>query len=123
MQMLEWSKTGISNVAGELSLLFGLVLWATTFPRVRRKAFEVFFYTHQLYALFFLFYLLHLGIAFFCLILPGVYLFMLDRFLRFLQSRQRVRLVSARLLPGETVELNFSKSPGESESHYLPRTP
>uniref|UniRef100_A0A1D1YAJ4 Ferric reduction oxidase 2 n=1 Tax=Anthurium amnicola TaxID=1678845 RepID=A0A1D1YAJ4_9ARAE len=110
--MREWAKVGVSNVAGELALLFGIALWATTLQRVRRKLFEVFFYTHQLYALFLLFYLLHVGFSSFCLILPGVYLFLLDRFLRFLQSRQRARLASARLLPGETVELNFSKSTG-----------
>ncbi|PIM99796.1 Ferric-chelate reductase (NADH) [Handroanthus impetiginosus] len=33
---------------GELSLVAGLVLWATTFPRIRRKMFEVFFYTHHI---------------------------------------------------------------------------
>ncbi|CAA6657162.1 unnamed protein product [Spirodela intermedia] len=110
-QMLEWANTGESYVAGELALLCGLVLWATTLQRVRRKMFELFFYSHQLYVFFLFFFLLHVGIGFFCLILPGVYLFMIDRFLRFLQSRGRVRLVSARLLPGDSIELNFAKSP------------
>ncbi|CAA7393177.1 unnamed protein product [Spirodela intermedia] len=109
--MLEWANTGESYVAGELALLCGLVLWATTLQRVRRKMFELFFYSHQLYVFFLFFFLLHVGIGFFCLILPGVYLFMIDRFLRFLQSRGRVRLVSARLLPGDSIELNFAKSP------------
>ncbi|KAM0950165.1 putative ferric-chelate reductase (NADH) [Dioscorea sansibarensis] len=113
-KMLEWDAIGISIVAGELALVSGLFMWVTTFPRIRRKVFELFFYTHQLYILFLFFYLLHVGIAFFCLILPGVYLFLLDRYLRFLQSRRSVRLVSARLLPSDTVELNFSKSPGTS---------
>ncbi|KAJ6804536.1 ferric reduction oxidase 2-like [Iris pallida] len=111
-KMLEWATDHISNVAGEISLASGLVLWATTFPRVRRMMFELFFYTHHLYVVFLVFYLLHVGIPFFSLILPGVYLFMVDRYLRFLQSRRNVRLISARLLPSETVELNFSKSPG-----------
>lgn len=114
--MVKWDKTGISNVAGELSMLFGLILWATTFRRVRRKSYEVFFYTHQFYALFMFFFLLHVGISFFYLVLPGVYLFLLDRYLRFLQSQQKVRFVSARLLPNETVELNFSKSSGNARS-------
>ncbi|KAK1273447.1 Ferric reduction oxidase 2 [Acorus gramineus] len=115
-EMIKWSHTDISNVAGELALLFGLVMWVTTIPRIRRKAFEVFFYSHQLYFLFLFFYLLHVGINFFCYILPGVYLFLIDRYLRFLQSRQNVRLVSARLLPCEAIELNFSKSRGFSYS-------
>ncbi|KAI3935416.1 hypothetical protein MKW98_027556 [Papaver atlanticum] len=114
---LEWSKDYVSNVAGEIAWVFSLAMWATSIPRVRRKMFELFFYTHYLYIVYLVFYLLHVGIAYFCTILPGVFLFLIDRFLRFLQSRKRVRLVSARVLPCETVELNFSKSP---ELHYSP---
>ncbi|GAU32368.1 hypothetical protein TSUD_44110 [Trifolium subterraneum] len=44
--------------------------------------------------------------------LPGFYLFLVDRYLRFLQSQQKIQLVSARVLPCEAVELNFSKNPG-----------
>ncbi|GAB2211909.1 hypothetical protein Drorol1_Dr00025248 [Drosera rotundifolia] len=85
-------------------------MWATTFPRIRRKFFELFFYTHYLYILFVFFFILHVGIAYACIMLPGFYLFMIDRFLRYLQSRSRVRIVSARVLPCEAMELNFSKS-------------
>lgn len=113
MQMLEWSKTGISNVAGEISLLCGLFLWVTTYPSIRRKMFQLFFYTHHFYILFIIFFVFHLGFSFACIMLPGFYLFLLDRYLRFLQSRQSVRLISARILPCETLELNFSKNPGE----------
>lgn len=111
-QLLKWDFHEISNVAGEIALICGLLMWVTTFPTIRRKMFELFFYTHQLYFLFLLFYLLHLGIRVFTLILPGVYLFLLDRYLRFLQSRRKARLVSARLLHSETLELNFSKHLG-----------
>ncbi|ONK72892.1 uncharacterized protein A4U43_C04F24510, partial [Asparagus officinalis] len=109
--MLEWATDEIANLAGEIALLSGLLMWVTTFPRIRRKMFEFFFYTHQLYVVFLLFYLFHVGMSFYCMILPGVYLFMVDRYLRFLQSRRNVCLISARLLPSETIELNFSKSP------------
>ncbi|XP_073138100.1 ferric reduction oxidase 2-like [Henckelia pumila] len=111
-EMLKWENTGVSNVAGELSLLAGLVLWATTLPRIRRKIFELFFYTHHLYILFVFFFVLHVGISYTSIMLPGFFLFMIDRYLRFLQSRRGVRLVSARILPCETVELNLSKSIG-----------
>ncbi|KAI5647210.1 hypothetical protein M9H77_33215 [Catharanthus roseus] len=111
-EMLKWAKTNISNVAGEIALLAGLGMWATTFPRIRRKMFELFFYTHHLYIIFMLFFVLHVGISFAFYMLPGFFLFMVDRYLRFLQSRQGVRLVSARTLPCETVELNFSKTKG-----------
>ncbi|PSS04373.1 Ferric reduction oxidase [Actinidia chinensis var. chinensis] len=109
-ELVNWNAVGVSNVAGELSLLFGLLLWATTFPRIRRNMFELFFYTHYLYILFMLFYIFHLGISYSYTILPGFYLFGVDRYLRFLQSRQRVHLISARVLSCETVELNFSKT-------------
>ncbi|XAR53629.1 Ferric-chelate reductase (NADH) [Bertholletia excelsa] len=110
--MLKWDKVGISNVAGEVALLSGLAMWATSFPRIRRRIFELFFYTHYLYILFVVFFVFHVGFSYFCITLPGFYLFLIDRFLRFLQSQQKVRLVSARVLPCEAVELNFSKSPG-----------
>lgn len=48
--------------------------------------------------------------------LPGFYLFLVDRYLRFLQSRNRVYLRSARVLPCETLELNFSKNPGQCDA-------
>lgn len=110
--MVKWAKTDISNVAGEIALLSGLFMWVTTFRGIRRKMFELFFYTHHLYILFVVFFVFHVGISYACIMLPGFYLFMVDRYLRFLQSRRRVRLLSARLLPCETVELNFSKSRG-----------
>lgn len=114
-----WGTHHVSNVAGEIALVFGLIMWATTFSRIRRKMFELFFYAHQLYVLFLVLYLLHIGISAFCLILPGIYLFILDRYLRFLQSRQNVRLLSARLLPSETIELTFSKIPGKVRLVYV----
>ncbi|CAL5382041.1 unnamed protein product [Camellia sinensis] len=109
-EVLKWSTIRVSNVAGELSLLFGLFLWVTTYPRIRQKMFELFFYTHHLYILFMIFYIFHLGFSYSYTILPGFYLFMVDRFLRFLQSRQGIHLVSARVMSCETVELNCSKS-------------
>ena len=114
IQMLQWSKDWEPNVAGEIAIVFAMAMWVTSFPRVRRNMFEVFFYTHHLYALYIFFYVLHVGSAYFCMIIPGIFLFLVDRFLRFLQSRQRARLVSARLLPSGIVELNFSKSQGKT---------
>lgn len=113
MQIRQWDKTGVSILAGEISLLGGLIMWLTTFPRIRRKKFELFFYTHHLYIIFVLFFIFHVGIAYAFISLPGFYLFTVDRFLRFLQSQRKVGLISARLLPCETVELNFSKTPGD----------
>ncbi|OAY30344.1 ferric reduction oxidase 2-like [Manihot esculenta] len=118
-QMLKWDKYFISNVAGEIALLSGLIMWLTSLKRIRRKIFELFLYSHHLYILFVVFYVFHVCFSRACIILPGFYLFMIDRYLRFLQSQQRIRLVSARISPCETVELNFSKSPG---LRYAPRS-
>ncbi|XP_044505692.1 ferric reduction oxidase 2-like [Mangifera indica] len=111
-QMLKWGKISVSNLAGEIALLSGIGMWMTSFPRIRRKIFELFLYTHYLYIIFMVFYVFHVGFSYSCIIIPGFYLFLIDRFLRFLQSQQKVRLVSARILPCEALELNFSKSPG-----------
>ncbi|XP_042032635.1 ferric reduction oxidase 2-like [Salvia splendens] len=111
-QMVEWKNTGVSNLAGEISLLAGLFLWVTTYPRIRRRMFELFFYTHHLYILFVFFFVLHVGISYASIMLPGFFLFIVDRYLRLMQSRRHVHLVSARVLPCHTVELNFSKSKG-----------
>ncbi|XP_057454671.1 ferric reduction oxidase 2-like isoform X2 [Lotus japonicus] len=111
-QMLKWDKVGVSNVAGEIALLAGLFLWVTTIPRIRTKVFELFFYAHHLYIIFMIFFIFHVGIPYASIMLPGFYLFLVDRFLRFLQSSSQVRLVSARVLPCEAVELNFSKGHG-----------
>ncbi|KAH1080957.1 hypothetical protein J1N35_020718 [Gossypium stocksii] len=111
-EMLKWSHSDISNVAGEIALLGGLGLWAATFPQIRRKTFELFFYAHHLYIIFVFFFILHVGIAYTFIMLPGFYLFIVDRYLRFLQSRTSVRLLSARLLPCNVVELNFAKTHG-----------
>ncbi|KAK7391334.1 hypothetical protein VNO78_19748 [Psophocarpus tetragonolobus] len=110
-QAIEWRKTYVSNLAGVFASLIALVMWVTSAPRFRRKMFEVFFYTHHLYTLYILFYAIHVGVAYMCMIAPGIFLFLIDRHLRFLQSRQHAPLLSARLLPCGAVELNFSKSP------------
>ena len=112
--MLKWDKTGVSNLAGEIALVTGLAMWLTTIPRIRRKFFELFFYTHYLYIIFMIFFILHVGISFCGMMLPSFYLFVVDRYLRFLQSQRNVRLLSARVLPCETLELNLGKSLGNA---------
>ncbi|KAL5069829.1 hypothetical protein RYX36_020716, partial [Vicia faba] len=111
-EILTWNKVGISNVAGVVALLAGLTMWTATLPLIRRKFFELFFYIHHLYIVFVVFFVLHVGFSYSCIMLPGLYLFLIDRYLRFLQSQQKIRLVSARVLPCEAVELNFAKNPG-----------
>ncbi|CAN0902829.1 Ferric reduction oxidase 2 [Linum grandiflorum] len=110
LQMMKWDDLLVANVAGEVALAAGLLMWAASVTCIRRKFFELFFYTHHLYVLFVIFYVYHVGFSSACTILPGIYLFAIDRFLRLLQSQQSVRLVSARVLPCQAVELNFAKN-------------
>ncbi|KAF3638682.1 Ferric reduction oxidase 5 [Capsicum annuum] len=112
IEMIEWSSTYVSNVAGEIATVVAIAMWITSLYKIRRKMFDLFFYTHQLYTLYIFFYLLHVGVAYTCMILPGIFLFLIDRYLRFLQSKRRARLISSRLLPCSTLELTFSKNPG-----------
>ncbi|KAL3843613.1 hypothetical protein ACJIZ3_001016 [Penstemon smallii] len=108
-KLLEWKNIGVANLPGVISLLAGLVMWITSFPGVRRLNFELFFYTHQLYIVFVVFLALHVGDFIFCFAVGGIFLFMLDRFLRFFQSRSTVNVLSARSFPCGTVELVLSK--------------
>lgn len=121
--MLEWSKIYVSNVAGEIASLIALAMWVTSFSRMRRKMFEVFYYTHHLYILYIIFYAIHVGVKYMCMIIPGIFLFLIDRHLRFLQSRQHARLISARLLPSGVVEFNFSKTPSKPIKHLFIASP
>lgn len=109
-EALKWGDHYVSNIAGEISMLCGLALWITSYPKIRRKMFDLFLYTHYLYIFFMIFYILHVGIGFACIMLPGFYLFIIDRYLRFLQSRSKVRLISARVFSCDALQLNFSKS-------------
>lgn len=94
-------------------------MWVTSLPPVRRVQFELFFYTHQLYVVFVVFLALHVGDFVFSIAAAGIFLFMLDRFLRFFQSRSTVDIVSAKCLPCGTVELILSKPASIDTSSWI----
>uniref|UniRef100_A0A0V0INR2 ferric-chelate reductase (NADH) n=1 Tax=Solanum chacoense TaxID=4108 RepID=A0A0V0INR2_SOLCH len=108
-ELVGWKNIGIANLPGVISLLAGLLMWVTSLPGVRRNNFELFFYTHQLYVVFVVFLALHVGDFVFMMAGAGIFLFMLDRFLRFFQSRKTVDILSATCFPCGTVELVISK--------------
>ncbi|KAH7867370.1 hypothetical protein Vadar_032579 [Vaccinium darrowii] len=108
-EILEWKNIGVANLAGVISLAAGLLMWVTSLGPVRRQYFELFFYTHQLYIVFVVFLALHVGDFIFSIAAGGIFLFILDRFLRFCQSRRTVNVISASCLPSGTVELVISK--------------
>ncbi|KAL2341483.1 hypothetical protein Fmac_009423 [Flemingia macrophylla] len=108
-ELVEWKDIGVANLPGVISLLAGLFMWVTSLPGVRTKNFELFFYTHQLYVVFVVFLALHVGDFIFTMAAGGIFLFVLDRFLRLCQSRKKVNVISSRCLPCGTVELVLSK--------------
>ncbi|KAL5993189.1 hypothetical protein ACLOJK_014112 [Asimina triloba] len=110
-KLLEWRNVGVANLPGVISLLAGLFMWVTSLDPVRRSNFELFFYTHQLYVIFIVFLALHVGDFIFSMAAGGIFLFILDRFLRFCQSRMTVDILSASCRPCGTVELVLSKPP------------
>ncbi|RXH92171.1 hypothetical protein DVH24_033067 [Malus domestica] len=103
--MLDWKDIGVANLPGLISLIAGLLMWVTSLPPVRKLNFELFFYTHQLYVIFVVFLALHVGDFIFTMAAGGIFIFILDRFLRFCQSRRVVDIISAKCLPCGTVEL------------------
>ncbi|OVA20614.1 FAD-binding 8 [Macleaya cordata] len=110
-EMWLWQKTGRVYLAGELTLVTGLVIWITSLPQIRRKWFEIFYYTHHLYAVFLVLFLLHTGDRHFYMVFSGVLLFGMDKLLRIIQSRPATCIVSARIFPSKAVELSLSKDP------------
>ncbi|KAK7389121.1 hypothetical protein VNO78_23953 [Psophocarpus tetragonolobus] len=111
-EIWKWQKTGRIYLAGEITLVAGLVIWVTSLPQIRRRNFEIFYYTHHLYAVFLVFFLFHGGDRHFYTVFPGIFLFSLDKLIRVIQSSPKTCMVSARIFPGKAVELILPKDPG-----------
>lgn len=116
--MWKWQNTGRIYIAGEITLITGLVIWITSLPQIRRRKFEIFYYTHHLYIVFFVFFLFHAGDRHFYMVFPGLFLFGIDKILRIIQSRIETCVVSARILPCKAVELTLPKD--RSISSFIP---
>ncbi|XP_020211431.1 ferric reduction oxidase 8, mitochondrial [Cajanus cajan] len=111
-EIWKWQKTGRIYLAGEITLVVGLVIWITSLPQIRRRKFEIFYYTHHLYAVFLVFFLFHGGDRHFYTVFPGIFLFSLDKLIRIIQSSPKTCIVSARIFPCKAVELILPKDPG-----------
>ncbi|KAF3970840.1 hypothetical protein CMV_005498 [Castanea mollissima] len=117
-EIIEWKSDGGANFAGVICYVFGLSIWVTALPPVRKRYFELYYYTHHLYVLFIIFFALHVGDTYFSKAAGGIFLFMLDRFLRFWQSRKNVNVISTTCYPCGTVKLVLSK-PGNLQYNAL----
>ncbi|KAE8124309.1 hypothetical protein FH972_019207 [Carpinus fangiana] len=110
-EIWRWQKTGRIYLAGEIALVTGIVIWITSLPQIRRKKFELFYYTHHLYIVFLVFFLFHAGDRHFYMIFPGIFLFGIDKILRIIQSRPETCILSARIFPSKAIELILPKDP------------
>ncbi|KAJ0106605.1 hypothetical protein Patl1_18122 [Pistacia atlantica] len=110
-EMWKWQRTGRIYLAGETALVTGLVMWITSLPQIRRKKFELFYYTHHLYIIFLIFFLFHAGDRHFYMVFGGIFLFGLDKLLRIIQSRPQSSILSARVFPSKAIELVLPKDP------------
>ncbi|XP_065874847.1 ferric reduction oxidase 8, mitochondrial [Euphorbia lathyris] len=110
-EIWRWQNMGRIYLAGEIALVIALVIWITSLPQIRRKKFEIFYYTHHLYIVFLVFFLFHAGDRHFYAVFPGVFLFGLDKLLRIVQSRPETCILSAKVFPNKAVELILPKDP------------
>ncbi|KAJ9159727.1 hypothetical protein P3X46_025206 [Hevea brasiliensis] len=108
-ELIAWEPTDGANLAGIINIFFGWSIWITSIPFVRAKNFELFYYTHHLYIIFIIFLAMHVGNFFFCIPAGAIFLFIIDRFIRFFQSRNIVDIISTRSLPCGVTELVLSK--------------
>ncbi|XP_024367800.1 ferric reduction oxidase 6 [Physcomitrium patens] len=110
--LIEWPYYGTSNLAGTISCVAAMIMGATSIPYFRSRHFNTFFSMHQLYIVFFAFYVFHVDFSEVGGAFGPIFLFFIDRFLRMVQSRRQVRGVSARILPSGLVELKIPKQTG-----------
>lgn len=116
-QIWRWQRTGRIYLAGETALVTGLVMWMTSLPQIRRKKFELFYYTHHLYIIFLIFFLFHAGDRHFYMVFGGIFLFGLDKLLRIIQSRPQSCILSARVFSSKAMELILPKDPSNISSY------
>ena len=106
--------TGLTGIA-----LFIIVIFIFTFahPRIRKKAYNFFWMTHQLYVLLYVFSLLH-GLArltgpprfwtFF--IIPGI-IYTIDKIVTIRTRYMKLDILETELLPSDVVKVKFYRPP------------
>lgn len=108
-RIIGWESQGeeCSVVAGLIALIIGLTMWTTSLSFFRRRWYELFFGVHHLYIVFFLFFLYHVMWTVHFIVIPCL-LFMVDRFLRMVQSQHSVDVISAKLMESGSLHLKIA---------------
>jgi DMSO/TMAO reductase YedYZ heme-binding membrane subunit len=119
---VEWETRGerCAVAAGLAAWIVALLMLLTSLPPVRRRCYELFFFTHHLYLLFALLWMYHVISHLHYFVVPML-LFFVDRFLRMLQSARLVRVSAARLHADGVVQLTLPLPPlpAKSDSKLL----
>ena len=102
--------SGVVVVPGLVALLVAIYMVATSLPKIRRRHFNFFYYSHQLYIVFFAGFAYHVGVRTVGYTMGPIFLFFLDRFMRFWQSRQLIRVSKARVSFDGIIELKVPRS-------------
>ncbi|CAM6092785.1 unnamed protein product [Calypogeia fissa] len=111
IELITWynSGQGIGVVEGVVALAAGVIMMLTALEPVRRKFFDLFFTAHHFYLVFLLFFGFHCVGRVMYIIIP-VLIFFMDRFMRAVQSRKAVDVLSAKVHKSGIIELKFAKT-------------
>lgn len=110
-QIWKWQPLEINNLAGEIDMIVGIVIWLTSLGPVRRKSFETFIWTHQLYMIYLLFLYMHAGDYFVVVMFPSLVLYGIDRLFRSTQALHLVQAEGATIHTDGSVELVIPIAP------------
>eukprot|EP00250_Pteridium_aquilinum_P020333 c24786_g1_i1 orf=522-2951(+) len=118
-EIIRWEAAAesCSVVAGLVAWIVGLIMWASSLSCVRRRWYEVFFGVHHLYIVFVIFWLYHVIWTVHLFIIPCL-LFAIDRFLRMVQSRQLVDVLSARIMESGSIELKIARNDSKGIAYH-----
>lgn len=109
-------KSRFTNFCGQMALWCCLIIGVTSLNPIRRRYYEVFYYSHHLFIFVLFFSALHFS-QFVIWMYPAVCLYVMHRILSNTQSRVPCEVVDLEAIPGEITRLVFRRAPGSS-GHY-----
>ena len=92
-----------------VALLITIYMVVTLLPTIRRRYLNFFYYSHQLYIVFFASFMYHVGVRTVGYTIGPIYLFFLDWFMRFWQSRQLIQVSRACVSFDGIIELKIPR--------------
>lgn len=110
------NRKRLQNFFGQLAFFSCMIMGVTSLNPVRRRYYELFYYTHHLFIVVLIAMCLHFS-GFVIWMYPGVCLYMMHRILARSQGGVPCEVVDMEAIPGEITRLVFRRSPGKS-GHY-----